>query len=187
MNFEILEKDILSELRLRVQGKRLGHIVSVSKTAESLALHYKLNSQRHKILGLLHDLCKEDDISSQLDLLKENFPDDMTLLENPALYHAKTSYLKSQTMFGLDSTFLSPILWHTTGKANMTLDDKILYVADYIEPLRPWHEQSFISRAKEDIDGLMLKILGHKIKYTIDSGKQVHPDSIHCFNYLVSR
>lgn len=186
MNFESLEKNILHELKLRVQGKRLGHIVSVSKTAEKLAKHYNLDSQRHKILGLLHDFCKEDDAISQKNILIENSFDDSTLLANSALYHAKTSYIMSQVMFDLDADYLSPILWHTTGKAQMTLDDKVLYVADYIEPLRAWHDKSFMTQAKEDLDGLMIKILSHKIKYTIESAKQVHPDSIDCFNCLVS-
>ncbi|MCO4781029.1 MAG: bis(5'-nucleosyl)-tetraphosphatase (symmetrical) YqeK [Candidatus Cloacimonetes bacterium] len=186
MNFKQLETDILSELKKRVASKRLGHIISVSKTAEKLALHFNLDSQRHKILGLLHDLCKEDDNQSQKELLQVKFPKDQTLLANSALYHAKTSFFKSQELFGLTADYLSPILWHTTGKAQMSVDDKILYVADYIEPLRTWHDKTFMKQAIESIDALILKILSHKIKYTIDSGKQVHPDSIHCYNFMIA-
>ncbi|MCJ8343904.1 bis(5'-nucleosyl)-tetraphosphatase (symmetrical) YqeK [bacterium] len=186
MNFEKLEKEILVELNKRLSKKRVEHILSVSKSAYELALYYQLDAKRHNILALLHDLCKEAKRGEQKAIIQKHFPNDKVLINTPALYHSKSSYIEAHTLFSLSSEFLSPIQWHTTGKSKMTLDDKVLYIADYIEELRPWHDPAFMDQAKNDIDQLLLKILTHKIEYTMSGRKQVHPDSLDCYNDLVS-
>ncbi|PCJ17573.1 MAG: hypothetical protein COB02_13185 [Candidatus Cloacimonadota bacterium] len=185
MNFKRLEKNIVSVLESRLSSGRLSHIFSVSRMAYDLAKYFNLDCNRHKILGLLHDLCKEEKRPLQKKIIQKYYSNDLILLENSALYHAKTSYFEAQKLFSLSSEFLSPILWHTTGKSCMSLDDKVLYISDYIEPLRPWYEDSFLQDAKDDIDKLLLKILVKKISYTMKNNKQVHPDSLDCYNYLV--
>lgn len=105
---------------------------------QALAMRYGYDLKKAEIAGLLHDCAKKYDDATMLGKCLEH---GITVTEDerrePSLLHAKLGAWMAANKYGVtDTDILSAIECHTTGKINMTLLDKILYVADYIEPTR---------------------------------------------------
>lgn len=130
--------DIQNRLSKVLKKKRLIHSVGVEYTAASLAMAYGLNVYRACLAGILHDCAKYLDDDAQLRECKKNgIPVSDTEKEAPYLLHAKLGAFYAEKIYGVrDRDILSSIRWHTTGRPDMSLPEKIIFVADYIEPSR---------------------------------------------------
>lgn len=140
----------LSELRAKIPsyigGKRLTHTMSVEREAASLAGIFSLDeTQTFKLraAALLHDITKEKKSNEQLELC-ERFGIEVSDYDRaaPKTFHAKTGAALAMADFPdiADSEVASFIRFHTTGRENMTLGEKLLYLADYIEPERDFED-----------------------------------------------
>ena len=128
----------LSEISLSLhKAKRVPHVAGCSMTAKKLALQYGANATDAERAGILHDITKALSAEEQLKLCEryamilDNFE-----RETPKLLHAKTGATIAREVFGENDAVYEAIYWHTTGKAEMTDLEKIIYLADYIEPNR---------------------------------------------------
>lgn len=133
----------LTELRLEkvatslLKQKRVAHVLGCAETAVKLAEKYGGNVTDARRAGLLHDVTKAIDGEDQLllvdkyDILISDFE-----RKHPKLLHAKTGAAVAKHVFGENDAVVDAIYWHTTGKADMSLLEKIIYLADYIEPTR---------------------------------------------------
>ena len=120
-----------------LKHKRIPHVLGTEQEAIRLAERYGADVEKARVGALRHDCTKKLDMEAQLALCR-HYGIELDELEQKALklLHAKTGAAIARDVFGVDEEIYSAILWHTTGHANMTLLEKILYLADYIEPSR---------------------------------------------------
>lgn len=132
-----LNERILQDLHL--SEKRLLHTIGVAACAKQLAVRHfpSLSPEKMEIAGLLHDFTKEKTLDEQKSLCVkykiEITPEEADI---PKLYHGKTAAAIAKYEYGLDDEIASAIYYHTTGRANMTDAETVLYFADYIEEYR---------------------------------------------------
>ena len=134
--------DDLEEMKEKVRKSqkesRFSHTLGVVETAIQLAKQYQVDVKKAEIAALLHDCAKGFGGQEQLRLCQKY---GLTITEaeerNPFLLHAKLGAYLAKTDYGIDDEeILDAIRWHTTGRPEMTQLDKIIYIADYIEPNR---------------------------------------------------
>lgn len=130
---EQLEPVVISLLK----PSRVAHVLGCRDTCIALAKKWGANETDAGRAGILHDITKALDGPLQLTLCRAygTMLDDFSI-ENPKTLHALTGALVAEHIFGENEAVVSAICSHTTGKANMNLLEKIVYVADYMEPNR---------------------------------------------------
>lgn len=160
---------------------RYWHSVSVAFTAAALAMNYHYDSpDRAEIAGLLHDCAKGIPVEDRFDLCHQYgiFLDEIDY-ENPGLLHAKLGAEIAADKFGvLDWEIQNAIRTHTTGAPDMSMLQKIIYVADYIEPNRDdiiLHLDKIQELAFKDIDEAVYVISGNVLKYLEEKGRTIDP------------
>lgn len=120
-----------------LKAKRIPHVQGTEETAVSLARHWGVDVQKARRAAILHDCTKHWSLEEHLSLC-ERYQIPLTELERGSgkLLHAKTAAVLAEHRFGEDPEVCAAIECHTTGKPNMTTLDKVLYMADYVEPTR---------------------------------------------------
>lgn len=168
-------KKIKKYLKKHLTKERYHHTLGVAYTAISLAMRYNpdiRNSnfiKKAEIAGMLHDCAKCMDNDKKLRICKENHLSYSQFEWNhPYLLHGKVGAYIAKSRFGIDDNdILQAITWHTTGRPNMSLLEKIVFIADYIEPSRrPVPELDKIRQlAFIDIDEAVEKVLLNTLQY----------------------
>ena len=172
------DRDYYKKLRKKVKDvmtkARYEHTLGVEFTAASLAMRYGVDIDKAEIAGLLHDCAKCIDDEDKFDDCKK-YKIELTDVEkrNPFLVHSKLGAVYANKLYGIDDEeVISAIRFHTTGKPDMTLLEKIIFIADYIEPgrdkapnLKEIRQIAFI-----DIDEAMYMILKDTLDY-LDKGE----------------
>lgn len=126
------------KLKYVLDKERYQHTLGVMYTAGSLAMRYEADVKQAMLAGLLHDCAKCIPVEERFQLCDHyGVILNEVEMENPALIHAKLGAAMVQDIYEIqDNAIIDAIKYHTTGRPNMTLLDKILYMADYIEPNR---------------------------------------------------
>lgn len=169
--------------------KRYEHSLGVMDTAINLATFYKVDVEKAKIAGLLHDCAKFKD--SQYLLKRVNDFDimlDEITVQNKELIHGPLGAKIAECVYEIkDNEILDAIRYHTTGKENMSLLEKIIYIADYIEPNRNFPGVDWFRQyAYKNLDKCLRLSMDQTIKYLVEKGKLIHLDTIKARNYLIS-
>ena len=159
--------------------KRYEHTLGVMYTAGALAMRYHEDMYNALFAGLLHDCAKGFPESACLSLCN-SFRIPITEVErkNPGLLHAKLGARLAEREYGImDAYITDAIACHTTGRPNMTLLDKIIYVADYMEPNR--YEAPNLDEIRriafEDIDECLYTILESTVAYLKQKDAVIDP------------
>lgn len=160
-------------------GKRFEHTLGVEYTAAALAMRYGCDIKSARIAGLLHDCAKCLTDQKRLAICEKNaIPVLSVEKRNPFLLHAKVGAYLAEEKYGVrDMDILNAIRWHTTGRRDMSLLEKIVFIADYIEPGRKSAPNLDKVRklAFMDIDGVLIQILGDTLRYLKDTGGEIDP------------
>lgn len=160
---------IEKKLKKYLDEDRLWHTLGVMHTAAALAMVYRIDIEQAQLAGLLHDCAKCIPTKKKLKLCKENhIPVTEFEKKHPFLLHAKVGACIAREKYGVrDEEVLEAIVWHTTGKADMTTLEKIIYIADYIEPARNKAPRLGEIRriAFQDLDRCMYEILHDTLSY----------------------
>ena len=135
---------IKADLKEKLPKKRYEHTLGVAYTAASLAMCYGEDILKAELAGILHDVAKakksfelKDDMKGYIDPYTDGAYVDLIANKAPQILHAVYApYLAKKDYKIEDKDILSAIRWHTTGKKDMTMLEKIVFVADYIEPNR---------------------------------------------------
>ena len=135
---------IKADLKEKLPKKRYEHTIGVAYTAAALAMCYGEDILKAELAGILHDVAKakksfelKDDMKGYIDPYTDGAYVDLIADKAPQILHAIYSpYLAKKDYRIEDKDILSAIRWHTTGKKDMTMLEKIVFVADYIEPNR---------------------------------------------------
>ncbi|MDO5539836.1 MAG: bis(5'-nucleosyl)-tetraphosphatase (symmetrical) YqeK [Eubacteriales bacterium] len=174
-------------LRKYLDAGRYEHTEGVMYTAAALAMRYGEDIEKALVAGLLHDCAKCIPDAKKLKIcLKNQITMSETEQKNPFLLHAKVGAYIAREKYGIeDEEILSAIACHTTGKPDMTLLDKIIYIADYIEPMRCKAPNLSDVRklAFEDIDVTLLKILSDTLAYLRGSAKNMDSMTMKTYAY----
>lgn len=137
MNQQKIRK-LKKKLRRHLDKERYEHTLGVMYTAGAMAMAYQVDMEKAIIAGLLHDCAKSISSEKKIKLCqKYNLSINEFEKKNPGLLHAKLGASIAKEKYKIsDKEILDAIAYHTTGRPNMTLLDKIVYIADYIEPNR---------------------------------------------------
>lgn len=184
------EGEINRYLKTNLKVKRYEHSLGVSSTAVSLAKIYGADVSKARIAGLIHDCAKCMSDSELIDIAERNgIIIDEVLDETPNLLHGPVGSVVARDKMGIhDDEILNAVAYHTTGKEDMSLMEKIIYVADYIEPMRDFPGVDKIREdAVDNLDRALLDSFNNTIKHVIDKKQLLHLNTIKGRNYLISQ
>ena len=176
-------RDILS----RLSGFRLKHTLGCEKAARMLAQQYGEDEDKCAFAMLLHDITKTFSQEEQLNLCEKYdiIPNDVEKTEWKML-HGKTAAAIAADVYGAPPDVVHAISYHTTGCADMTLLDKIVYMADYIEENRSFDGVKTARKlAARNLDKALLYGLNSSLRDLIHRGKQIHVDTVLARNWLL--
>lgn len=182
MEFRVMQERLQKKLDL----KRYEHTLGVLYTSAALCMQHGINIEQGMLAGLLHDCGKAYKNKEQYVLCKQyGISLSEVEHENLALIHAKLGAYLAKEVYGIhDEDVLSAIRFHTTGKPDMTTLEKILYIADYIEPHRnlPLVEE-IRTMAFHDLDKTMYVLLEQSLEHLSKSGKIIDEMTIATYQY----
>lgn len=168
-------------LQGRLTPKRFIHSLCVAEESVRLALKYGGNPEQAFLAGLLHDITKDNSAEEQLQFMRQ-FGIIMSELEKnaPKLWHAMTgSHFVQQVLKINDPAIVCAIRYHTTAKANMSLPEKILYLADFTSADRNYDGVEDMRKVvDESLQKAMFEALDFSVKDLQNSGRPVHPDTL---------
>jgi len=182
-NIDMMRQKLIKEL----DEPRYEHTLGVMYTAASMAMRYGENMEKALIAGLLHDCAKCIPGTEKVALCEKNGIE-ITAIEqkNPGLLHAKLgAYLACEEYGVTDEDILMSIRSHTTGRPGMSLLEKIIYIADFMEPGRKELPNMADVRklAFEDIDKCLFRILKDSLVYLKSRDYAIDPMTEETYNY----
>ena len=175
------------KLQKEVDEDRYHHTLGVMFTAASMAMVWGEDLEKARVAGLLHDCAKCIPNKKKITMCEKN-KIEITAFErnNPFLIHAKLGAFLAKDKYKVaDPEILSAITWHTTGKEDMTLLEKIIYLADYIEPSRDFPGVEVLRKCVyEDLDRGLLMGLEMTVQEMTEMGNPVHHATIEARDWL---
>lgn len=183
----VSKEEMITYVKNKIGEKRFKHSLNTAKEAVSLAKRYNADEDKAYIAGLLHDVAKglpKQELEAAAS--ENNIEIDKYEKLNPELIHGKIGAAMVKRDLGInDEEILSAIKWHTTGYKNMTLLEKIIYLADIIEPGRNFKETDELRAiAYKDIDDAMIFGLRHVMKFVKSKELTLHPNSLEAYESL---
>ena len=184
-------KQIEEKLKEMLPEKRLKHSINVSKCAVKLSEIYNCDKEKAHIAGLVHD-CAKYFTHKQIDDYIKQFNIELDPLEvnNIALSHSIVGSYVARHVFNIsDKEIISAIKYHTTGRENMTILEKIIYMADLIEEGRKFpgveklRELTFNGKLEE----ALILSFNNTIKFVIEKNQLIHPRTVEARNYILSK
>ena len=172
-----------------LKPKRMPHVLGTAETAVQLARRYGADEEAAYVAALLHDCTKKLNIEEQLALC-EQYGLQLDEMQRWALklQHAITGAAVARDVFGVSDAVYEAIRWHTTGKADMTTLEKVIYLADYIEPTRDFPGVEELRKAIwEDLDRGLLLGLEMSIQEMKNWGNPVHEDTLRARDFLAEQ
>lgn len=170
-----------------VRNKRVPHIRGTEEEAVRLARHWGADEVLARRAGILHDCTKYWELEPHLAVC-DRFGVELDPLERKAvkLLHSKSGACIAREIFGEPEEVFEAIFWHTTGKADMKLLEKILYIADYMEPCRDFDGVELMRKlAYSDLDKAMLLGVNMTIEDMKGRNVPIHTNTIGAYNWLV--
>ncbi|OFI07209.1 putative nicotinate-nucleotide adenylyltransferase [Clostridium acetireducens DSM 10703] len=182
------EEIIQEYLKNNLKPTRYEHSVSVRGAAIKLAEKYGACIDKARIAGLVHDCAKNLNNEELLNIAKSHgYTINDACEKNPQLLHGIVgAIIAKEKMEVEDDDVLNAIRYHTTGKKDMSILEKIIYIADYIEPLRNFPGVTDIRKVVyQDLDKALLESFNKTIKFVIDKGEILHTDTVEARNYII--
>lgn len=183
-------KDYEKQIKTVLDEKRYRHSVSVANEAVRIARKYGADEEKAYTAGILHDCAKCIPIDEQIDMCRKfGIELDEITLACPAIIHAPLGAKLAEFEYGVtDVEILEAIRWHTTAKRNMSMLEKIIYIADLTEPLRDFDG---VCKLREtvmtDLEKTFVSAIGQSILYNTLRNNMIHPDTLFAWNYELGR
>lgn len=190
MNYiKISMEDLLAWLKSNLSEKRYIHSIGTAECAKDLAVRFGQNPEKAYMAGLLHDCAKCFPNEKLMEIIENNLHVEKVELMNYKTLHAPVSAFIAKNDFGVeDDEILSAIRWHTLGKIDMTDFEKIIFLADKVEPKT--RDKDYLEEVREYLneeDGLnkaMLKCYKETIKSLVKRDLKICPVTIDIYNNL---
>ena len=175
---------MLYKLKKALDAQRYEHTLGVEETARQMAKCFGVDEEKAALAGLLHDCAKCLPLSQMVKAAKGEEMDEV-MAESKALMHALAGMCMAKNVYNVDDEeVLSAIRWHTTGHAQMTALEKIIYLADMIEPNRKPYPglEELRKLCWLDLDQAMHAALASSLAHVQAQGKTLHPDTLAALN-----
>ena len=174
---------INSDLKNMLSCYRYQHSLNVADVAKRLAITYQFDEEKAYLAGLLHDIAKEFSTEESIFMLRRNGIEDIDI--NSRVIHSVVGAYVALEKYGIDEDVFHAIACHTLGDVPMNLLDKIVFVADKIEPGKNYdgiEEEREV--ALRNIDEAMILCIENNHKKLISQGRKIHKKSVEVLNYL---
>jgi len=172
-----------------LKPRRMAHVLGTEEEAVRLARRYGVDEREARTAALLHDCTKKLGLEEQLQLC-EKYGVQLDEMQRWALklQHAITGAEVARDVFDVTDAVYEAIRWHTTGKADMTKLEKVIYLADYIEPTRDFPGVEELRKAVyEDLDRGLLLGLQMSVQEMENWGNSVHEDTLRARDFLAEQ
>lgn len=176
-------------IRQRLSDYRFYHSLCVAESAKELAKRYGADEEKAEVAGILHDAMKESDLQEQLDVISKA---GMTITEleksQKKFYHQISGAAFAKSVIGIDDEeIINAIRYHTTGRANMSLMEQIVYLADFISADRDYKDVDIMrNKVDESKEAGMIYSTAYTIVSVIKKGRILHPDTVEAYNWLIN-
>ena len=185
MEYEEIENDVKSVL----SEYRFTHSLGVVKKAVELAKIYGVQEETAKKVGIAHDIAKEMTDEEMLEYVKNNNIEiDEIETVKPSLLHGKIGADIAAKKYGFTEDMVNAIKWHTTGRENMSMLEKIIYVADKTEENRKgtrFNLEKSRELSTQNIDETLIFLMNEFITYNVKNEWLIHPETIIARNDLL--
>lgn len=182
--------EMKSKLSQMLIEKRFNHSLGVMETAVSMAAFHGADVEKARIAGLLHDCAKNYSTQEMFELCdKYNLKLDYITQKQTGLIHGFLGAEVARDIFGIDDEEIyDAIYYHTVGKPDMPLLTKIIYIADFIEPMRHFEGVDIMRKlAFDNIDKALVYQIDMTIKSVLKKGTLLHTNTIDTRNFYLSR
>ena len=185
MEYKEIENDVKSVL----SEYRFTHSLGVVKKAVELAKIYGVQEEIAKKVGIAHDIAKEMTDEEMLEYVKNNNIeiDEIESIQ-PSLLHGKIGADIAAKKYGFTEDMVNAIKWHTTGRENMSMLEKIIYVADKTEENRKgtrFNLEKSRELSTQNIDETLIFLMNEFITYNVKNEWLIHPETIKARNDLL--
>ncbi|MEF2834971.1 MAG: bis(5'-nucleosyl)-tetraphosphatase (symmetrical) YqeK [Clostridia bacterium] len=185
MEYKEIENDVKSVL----SEYRFTHSLGVAKKAIELAKIYGVDEEIAKKIGIAHDVAKEMTDEEMIEYAKaNNIRIDEIETVKPSLLHGKIGADIAAKKFGFTQDMINAIKWHTTGRENMSMLEKIIYVADKTEENRKgtrFNLEKSRELSTQNIDETLIFLMNEFITYNVKNEWLIHPETIKARNDLL--
>lgn len=175
-------------MKTNLKPKRYNHVLGVIEVAKELSLKWNVNLTKAEKSALFHDFAKNMDYNEMLDYSSKNdiFFDEIEL-NSPELMHGRIAReIAKRKYYIYDEDILNSIEYHTTGRKGMSKLEKIIFLADYIEPNRNFKGVDELRNlAFKNLDNALVKAIDGTIGHLIENGEIIHPRTLEARNYLI--
>lgn len=175
---------IVRRVKEELSTSRYEHVLRVEETAVELARKYDENIEKASVAALLHDFAKEKSSRFMKDtIINQNLDLDMLDYGNSIWHGPVGSYLAKKEFHIKDKDILNAIFYHTFGRPQMSKLEKIIFVADYIEPNRDFKEaKKARKKAEESLDKAMAYIVKKTLIHLVKNDKKVFLKAVDTYN-----
>jgi predicted HD superfamily hydrolase involved in NAD metabolism len=177
----------LEIVKQQLTDKRYIHTVGVMETAIDLANRYGCSEKQAEIAAIFHDYAKfRPKEEMKAIIIEQNMPQDLLQFHHE-LWHAPVGAYLVQKEVGInDIEILDAIRYHTSGRAKMSTLEKIIYLADYIEPGRSFPGVDEVRElAKKSLDDALLQAVRNTISFLMSKNQPIYPDTFYTYNDLI--
>lgn len=184
----MIKYDELYEIvKEKLSKKRFSHSEYVVKRALEYAEIYNADKEIVKLCAIAHDIAKElTDEEVEFYMNKYHIKFDEITKQNKNIWHSKIGAEICKHEFGFNEDMVNAVKYHTTGRANMSMLEKIICLADATEETRTYDDvQEYVNYVIEDIDYAMFKISKLVIEKLTNNEKLIHLDTVKCYNYYL--
>ncbi|MBR1884640.1 MAG: bis(5'-nucleosyl)-tetraphosphatase (symmetrical) YqeK [Clostridia bacterium] len=182
VSYEKLYQDVKNKL----SEKRFRHSELVVKRALEYAEIYNVDKEIVRLCAIAHDIAKEFTDEENMEYItKYDIKLDEIEKKNKSLIHAKVGAEVLKHEYGFTEDMVNAVKYHTTGRENMSVLEKIICLADATEESRDYLPKEYVSIIKEDIDRGMVEICKWCMNYILSDNKMLHLDTVKCYNYYL--
>lgn len=177
----------LTIVKKQLTDHRYQHTLGVAETAVRLAKQNGINEKKAELAAIFHDYAKFRPKEEMKEIIiQQKMPKEL-LDFNMELWHAPVGAYLVETEAGLtDQEVLDAIRWHTSGRPGMTKLEKVIYLADYIEPGRHFPGVEEVRElAKISLDKALIKAIQNTILFLLKKDQSIYPDTFHTYNDLI--
>ena len=185
---EARKEQYIALLKEKLKETRFQHSLNVADAAVMLAKKFGADEDKAYLAGLLHDITKNETDENQLQIMESGgIILSKTQRENPKLWHAMSGMVYLRDTLGItDEDVLGAVRWHTTGKAGMTLLEKVVFIADYISAERDYPDADVMRRlSATSLDAAALYALKYSLRHLSEKEKPICEDSVAYYNELI--
>ena len=177
-------EELYEIVKQKLSEKRFRHCTGVVKRAIEYAKIYNVDIEMVKKVAIIHDIAKEfTDEENKVYIEKYNIELDHIEKLNKNLLHAKIGANICKNEYGFTDDMVNAVRFHTTGREDMSILEKIIYLADATEENKIYIPNNFIDIIKQDIDKGMVEVSRYVLTELLKDNKYIHENTIKCYNF----